>query len=254
MNKLAINATNLSKSYGGKKVLEDISFSVSPGEFISLVGPSGCGKSTLLRLLIGEEVSDTGTLSIFDKKVNRISSDIGIVYQKYSLFPHLTISENIDLGIKKMKGIDLTEDFNEMIDLFGLSGLLDKYPHQLSGGQQQRASIVQSLIVRPKILFMDEAFGALDPFTKTELKKFIDLYWKKHKTTIIFITHDLSDAVSMGTRVLLLSQYYQKDIHMGSKIVLDLKIELNLTPKKSLFLIEKIKEEGFNPSYLQEIN
>jgi len=253
MKQLALHADSLSKSYSNKKILEHISLQVEAGEFISLIGPSGCGKSTLLRLLLGEEPSDSGSLHVFGKEVSDIPKDVGIVYQKYSLFPHLSIRKNIQLGMSKHKDLDLQDSFEEMIKLFGLTGVLDKYPHQLSGGQQQRASIVQSLIVKPKILFMDEAFGALDPFTKTELKKFMDEYWKKHSTTIIFITHDLNDAVSMGSRVILLSQYYKKEIGQGSKIVLDIPTKLDMTPQEESDLILRIKEEGFDPEFLQEL-
>lgn len=248
-----IEANEISKAYGSKQILDKLSFSIRKGEFISLIGPSGCGKSTLLRLLLGEEKSDTGNLKVFEKEVDGIPKDVGIVYQKYSLFPHLSIRKNIELGMKKHPDLDLGEDFSEMVELFGLGDLLEKYPHQLSGGQQQRASIVQSLIVRPDILFMDEAFGALDPFTKTELKKFVDIYWKKHTTTIIFITHDLLDAASMGSRILLLSQYYKKSVNMGSQIVLDIPTPLDPTPQEANELVARLKKEGFDPEYLQEL-
>jgi len=255
-----LNLKNVTKKYGTKTVLNSVNLEVEAHDFISLIGPSGCGKSTLLRMATGEEKPSSGVVSFNSKPLNDISTEIGIVYQKYSLFGQFNIRKNIELGAhlrrkNKENEKEIRADFNEMVELFGVSELLDKYPFQLSGGQMQRVSIIQALINRPKILFMDEAFGALDPFTKMQLKGFVDEYWKEHKTTIIFITHDLEDAITMGNRVVLLSQYYkQAEGESGSKIVWDKKTPLNPTPDEKEKLIMRLKKEGFDPSYIQDLN
>lgn len=259
-----LKVKNLTKKYPiskkrDKVVLNSLNFEVEAHDFISLIGPSGCGKSTLLRMLTGEEKPSYGEVYFNGKVLTDISTEIGIVYQKYSLFSQFDVKKNIDLGshLRKKLGEDeakIKKDFDEMVELFGVEELLNKYPFQLSGGQQQRVSIIQALINRPKILFMDEAFGALDPFTKMQLKEFIDEYWKKHKTTIIFITHDLDDAITMGNRVILLSQYYKKkNGEEGSQIVVDIKTPLNPTPNEKDRLINRLKQDGFNPSFMQEL-
>ncbi len=248
------------KRYGAKTILNGINLIVNEHDFISLIGPSGCGKSTLLRMATGEDKPTAGEVKLNGKKLDDISTEIGIVYQKYSLFEQFSVYKNISLGthLRKKRGESeesIKRDFNKMVTLFGVSDLLDKYPFQLSGGQQQRVSIIQSLINRPKILFMDEAFGALDPFTKMQLKGFIDEYWRENNTTIIFITHDLEDAITMGNRVILLSQYYKKGKNEeGSKIILDIKTPLNPTPEEKERLIIEINKEGFDPTYLEDIN
>ncbi len=255
-----LNLKDIVKKYSNKTVLNSVNLEVKEHDFISLIGPSGCGKSTLLRMATGEEKPTSGAVSFNSKPLSDISTEIGIVYQKYSLFGQFNIRKNIELGahLRRKNNEDealIKADFDEMVNLFGVSDLLDKYPFQLSGGQMQRVSIIQALINQPKILFMDEAFGALDPFTKMQLKGFVDEYWKEHKTTIIFITHDLEDAITMGNRVVLLSQYYkQEEGESGSKIVLDMETPLNPTPSEREELINYLKKEGFDPNYIQELN
>ncbi len=242
-----------------KVILNNLNLEVQNHDFISLIGPSGCGKSTLLRMVTGEEKPTSGEIYFNGKILNDISTEIGIVYQRYSLFTQFNIQKNITLGTHlRIKAGEnrskIKADFDEMVELFGVEDLLQKYPFQLSGGQQQRVSIIQALINHPKILFMDEAFGALDPFTKMQLKGFIDEYWKKHKTTIIFITHDLEDAITMGNRVVLLSQYYKKAPNEeGSKIVVDIKTPLKPTLNEKEKLINKLKLDGFNPNFMQNL-
>lgn len=262
---------NVRKSYGPKTVLEDIDLAVKQKEFCTVVGPSGCGKSTLLRLILGEEQASGGELLVDGEPVLFPGPDRGIVYQKYSLFPHLTILENIMAG--KQLSQPLWKKFstrkkarNEALFYLESVQLEDhagKYPHQLSGGMQQRVAIAQALIMRPRILLMDEPFGALDPGTREVMQVLILKLWEEYGMTVFFVTHDLEEAVYLGTRILVLSQYYtcegngNKDI-LGSRIVADYKVNetaWSTRVKQTVAfaeLIKKIRYEGFDPEVRQD--
>jgi NitT/TauT family transport system ATP-binding protein len=185
------------KIYGAKAVLDDIDLSVSSGELCTLVGPSGCGKSTLLRLILGQERPTRGEIRIEGKPVGFPNPERGIVYQKYSLFPHLTVLENVMLGKKLSVGLlerryrldEFREEAKYYLGKIKLAGHLDKYPHELSGGMQQRVALAQSLIMKPKLLLMDEPFGALDPGTREDMQIFLLNLWEEFKMTIFFVTH-----------------------------------------------------------------
>ncbi|MEJ2156056.1 MAG: ATP-binding cassette domain-containing protein [Desulfobacteraceae bacterium] len=179
---------NVSKSYGPKMVLNDIDLAVSPREFCTVVGPSGCGKSTLLRLILGQEQVTGGRLLMEGQPIGFPGPDRGIVYQRYSLFPHLTILENILLGkllsrpwLKSFKGRKGYRDQAlHYLESVQLADHAHKYPHQLSGGMQQRVAIAQALIMQPRILMMDEPFGALDPGTRELMQMLILELWETH--------------------------------------------------------------------------
>ena len=262
---------NVTKAYGGKVVLEDIDLAVRRREFCTVVGPSGCGKSTLLRLILGQERATAGTLLIDGKAISHPGPDRGIVYQKYSLFPHLTIVENIMAG--RLLGRPLWKTFATRkaareeallhLESVQLEGHADKYPHQLSGGMQQRVAIAQALIMRPRILLMDEPFGALDPGTREAMQLLILRLWEEYGMTVFFVTHDLEEAVYLGTRILVISQYYtheRKDNHRphGARIVADYKLNdhaLSTRVKQTAAfgeLIQAIRYEGFEPTVMQE--
>ncbi|NNE90139.1 MAG: ABC transporter ATP-binding protein [Verrucomicrobiales bacterium] len=222
-------------------VLNEIDFSMRPGEFCSVIGPSGCGKSTFLRLILGSEGPKGGHVQIFGEEPKAPNRDRGIVYQRYSLFPNMRVIDNVIFGLeleaipflmkwlwypgfarrhKKFVKIGM-----EFLSRVGLAEHATKFPHELSGGQQQRVAIAQALIMKPRILLMDEPFGALDPGTREELQNWLLDIHAKEKTSIFFITHDLEEAVHLSSRVIVLSQHY--DIGRpceGSKIVADIQI------------------------------
>ncbi len=263
---------NVSKKYGEKTVLADIDLAVRKGELCTVVGPSGCGKSTLLRLILGQERPSGGQLLLEGNPVRFPGPDRGIVYQKYSLFPHLTILENIMIG--KTLPLSLWKCFSAKkqakkeaeyyLKSVRLDGHAEKYPHELSGGMRQRVAIAQALIMKPKVLMMDEPFGALDPGTRESMQMLILELWEKHDMTVFFVTHDLEEAVFLGTRILVLSQYYTHETGnapgtgKGARIVSDYplnKREALSTRVKATAefgqLIQTIRSEGFDPEYRQ---
>lgn len=264
---------NVSKCYGPKVILEDIDLAVKAGELCTVVGPSGCGKSTLLRLILGQDRLTAGTLLIGGKPVEPPSTDRGIVYQRYSLFPHLTVLENVMLGLNLSSGfferLRKKRQFRrEAVDFLEHMNLVDhihKYPHELSGGMQQRVAIAQALIMKPRILLMDEPFGALDPGTREHMQIFLLEMWEEFEMTIFFVTHDLDEAVFLGTRILVLSQYYSDGIprdensRHGARIVSDYPLAFHATStsvkKTSDFgaLIQQIRRNGFDPEYVQHV-
>ena len=260
------------KSYGDKLILDNIDLTVNQGEFCTLVGPSGCGKSTLLRLILGQEESDKGTLSINKQTVGFPDTERGIVFQRYSLYPHLTVLENVLIGkhltnkrwfLPWIASQESKQEAMHYLEVLRLTAAANKYPHELSGGMQQRVAIAQALIMKPPILLMDEPFGALDPDTREELQLFLLELWDKEKLTIFFVTHDLEEACFLGSRMLVLSQYYKDDrgdnIVRGAKIVSDYalpSVAFSTEIKTSdIFqeLIRSIRAQGFDPSVLQHV-
>lgn len=265
-----LHIQDVHKYYGNKLILNDIDLSVNKEELCIVVGPSGCGKSTLLRLILGQEKPSSGTLLLEGKPLGFADTRRGIVYQKYSLFPHLTVLGNVVLGKKLQAGIigkfrrkkEFEEEAIRYLERVRLADHINKYPHELSGGMQQRVAIAQSLIMRPKILLMDEPFGALDPGTREDMQIFLLELWEEFKMTIFFVTHDLEEAVYLGTRIIVLSQFYytSSDILHGAKIVSDYILERKASStsakhsQSSGELIKRIRQEGFDPEYLQHVN
>ncbi|MEN8207545.1 MAG: ABC transporter ATP-binding protein [Pseudomonadota bacterium] len=266
-----LNIKDVYKSYASKRVLDNIDLAVKQGELCTLVGPSGCGKSTLLRLILGEEFPTSGRILIDGKVIGPPDTRRGIVFQRYSLFPHLSVLDNVSLGLKLRGGASagrqgrerICEEAMSYLERVRLAGHAGKYPHQLSGGMQQRVAIAQSLIMKPKILLMDEPFGALDPDTREDMQIFLLELWEEQQMMIFFVTHDLEEAAYLGTRILVLSQYYvddrghAPDIQRGSKIAADHQLPRTAlgtdVKHTSEFtdLIEQIRREGFAPEYLQ---
>mgnify|MGYP001546742908 CR=1 FL=1 len=272
-NSRFLHLEDVYKSYD-RVILDDIDLAVSKGEFCTVVGPSGCGKSTLLRLILGVESPDSGTLHLHGEEIGYPSPNRGIVFQRYSLYPHLTVLENVMLGRtlpagfferkhKKKKFIEEAEYYLKRVRLEGQG---NKYPHELSGGMQQRVAIAQSLVTNPDILLMDEPFGALDPDTREEMQLFLLELWDEQKMTVFFVTHDLEEAFFLGTRVLVLSQYYTDDrgdnhARRGAKIVGDYplaKAGAASTKIKNdpefIKLTEEIRSVGFDPKIRQHVN
>jgi NitT/TauT family transport system ATP-binding protein len=263
---------DLYKRYNGKAVLDNVDLDVSSGELVTVVGPSGCGKSTLLRLILGQERPTSGEIQIDGQEVGFPTPQRGIVYQKYSLFPHLNVLENVTIGLSmsmrfykraycKYEIEDKALRYLRSVKLFEHC---EKYPHELSGGQQQRVAIAQALVMEPRILLMDEPFGALDPGTREHLQVILLEQWKKAKMTIFFVTHDLEEAVFLGTRIIVLSPFYcdgRGDCgnNHGSKIVADYQLEKKAVStavkERAEFgeLIQQIRREGFDPKYLNHV-
>ena len=257
------------KSYGSKVVLDDIDLAVAQGEIVTVVGPSGCGKSTLLRLALGQELPSAGQVLIDGKPCGFADPSRGIVYHKYSLFPHLNVLDNVLLGPRLSCGLlerrrrrqEFEDEAMRYLRRMGLEDHSRKFPHELSGGMRQRVAIAQSLIMKPKILLMDEPFGALDPGTRENMQIFLLELWEELGMTIFFVTHDLEEAVFLGTRIIVLSQYYTdsrgEGAPRGARVVFDhaLPKEAKSTVVKTAAafgaLIQQIREQGFNPKYLR---
>ena len=219
--KTILEVKNVSKKYQGKKeeilALENVNFTVGEGEFVSIIGPSGCGKSTLLSIIAGLESKSNGEIYIENEKVENISSKIGYMLQRDCLLEWRTILSNAMFGLE-VKGLDTKENKEYVEDLlkkYSLYDFKDKYPSELSGGMRQRAALIRTLAIKPKILLLDEAFSALDYQTRIMVTNDIYSILKKENITAIIVTHDISEAISMSDRVLVLSKRPGtiKDIH-----------------------------------------
>ena len=265
---------------GGKKVvLADIDLMVTRGEFVSLVGPSGCGKSTLLRLIIGQElVQSAKCFDVFGSPVGVPDCRRGVVFQQYTLQPHLTVFQNVKLGLllqvpfRKLVSPQWHKEVKATVEKYlkkmRLEGTAHKYPHELSGGMRQRVAIAQTLVTveqfgMPQILCMDEPFGALDPGTREEMQVFLLSLWEQHKMTVIFVTHDLSEAVFLASRVIVLSPFWRsdyEDVGQGSRIVVDLSLSAlaqSTAIKQSpdfAKTVRSILDRGFDPAKRQHVN
>ena len=186
--------------------LKDVNLEVKRREFLSVIGPSGCGKSTLMRILAGLETKTSGSATLDGKEITGPGPDRGMVFQGYTLFPWLSVKQNVMFGLK-MKGLNKTTAESEAlqwIELVGLKDFAGSYPHQLSGGMKQRVAIARALANEPRVLFMDEPFGALDSQTRAQMQHYLLQIWKNVDVTIVFITHDLEEAVYLSDRVLVL--------------------------------------------------
>lgn len=187
-------------------VIDDIDLEFNDGEMVCILGPSGCGKTTLARIVAGFETLTSGVLLIDGKEVKGPSSDNIFVFQHNGLLPWMTVRENVSLGLRRMKNRDeMGELVQEYVDIVNLSGFEDHYPHQLSGGMQRRAELARALVVNPEILFMDEPFAGLDFLTRLKLREEIINMHEYIQKTIIFITHDIEEALVMADRVVVFS-------------------------------------------------
>jgi NitT/TauT family transport system ATP-binding protein len=194
---------------GAVETLRGISFSVKRREFICVIGRSGCGKSTLIRILAGLETPTTGKVLVDGVEVSGPGHDRGMVFQGYTLFPWLTVTQNIMFGLRRggMDRYNAERDAKSWIKMVGLTGFADHYPSQLSGGMKQRVAIARALANKPRILLMDEPFGALDAQTRCTMQGYLQQIWMNVEITILFITHDLDEAIYLADRIIVLDAH-----------------------------------------------
>jgi NitT/TauT family transport system ATP-binding protein len=244
-------------------VFEDLDLTITDHQFVSLVGASGCGKSTLLRLVLGSEPPWKGTLRSSGAPITHPDRTRGIVFQKYSLFPHRTVLENVMFGLELAQTFPLQrwltwpwyrtrhhrrfqgEAMHHLAQV-KLTDHAGKYPHQLSGGMQQRVAIAQALIMKPRILLMDEPFGALDPDARESLQRLIVSVFRELDTTVLLVTHNLQEALYVGTRLLVLARDEQRP-GVGSRLVLDQAITqgASIDAPETRELLAHVRRTGF---------
>ena len=210
---VTLEVKNLYKEFETPKgkitALKDINFKAHRREFVCVIGPSGCGKSTFVRILAGLETPSSGSVLLNGKEIDGPCPDRGMVFQGYTLFPWLSVKRNVMFGLLEEghSKAAAEEQAMQWIDLVGLSKFAESYPHQLSGGMKQRVAIARALANQPKILLMDEPFGALDPQTRTKMQGHLMEIWKNIDVTVLFITHDLDEAIYLADRILVLKAH-----------------------------------------------
>ncbi len=229
-----ILAEHIDKVYvSGKKstkAIEDASIDIQDNDFVCIVGPSGCGKSTLLRMLAGLDFPTDGEIIVNDRKVTGPGPDRGMVFQTYTLFPWMTVEENIKFGLKlkKMPKDEQQKIADRYLDIIGLKKFAGAYPKELSGGMKQRVAIARALANQPEVLLMDEPFGALDPHTKSMMQLLMREIWETEHPTVVFITHDIDEAVFLANKIYVMSArpgriIKEVNVYLSHKRNLDLK-------------------------------
>ncbi len=228
---------------GHKTVLSGLNLEIRSGEFVAVLGETGCGKSTLLRMILGQEFPTSGVVEVDGQCINRVDSRCGYVPQKYSLFPDRTMIQNVMYGpenayggwfvrllptFRKFKRRLRGEAEQQLLRMGLRAGDFHKYPHQLSGGMQQRVAIAQALMMKPPVLLMDEAFSALDPSTRASLQQQLRAIWQETKPTVLFVTHNTSEALLLGSRLIVLGNY--REASQKSNVILDMQLPQSSEP------------------------
>lgn len=249
-NKILLKLENISKSFAKVEndevthALDCIDLEMRSGEFISLVGPSGCGKSTILRLVAGLIQPTLGKVTVNEKEITGPSPERGMVFQKPTLFPWLTVEKNIAFPLKmqgRLNDANGKEKVEHMLHVIGLEGFRDDYPGQLSGGMAQRVALVRTLISQPEILLLDEPLGALDAFTRMNMQDEILSMWREHRQLALMVTHDVDEAIYMGTRVIVM------DANPG-RIIADIKNRRRISKRPLFGEIYQIQKYDFEPA------
>jgi NitT/TauT family transport system ATP-binding protein len=256
-----ITVRRLWKEYGAQVVLENVNLHVGDHEFVTIVGASGCGKTTFLRMLLGVETPTRGEFLLDGRALPREPGpDRGIVFQRYSLFPHLTVLDNLLLGLelsgsrvlgklfgaRRRRAIEKAEVLLESV---GLNAARNKYPAQLSGGMQQRLSIAQSVICEPKVLLLDEPFGALDPGVTADMHELILKLWNTNQMTIFMVTHDLKESFYLGTRLLVFDKVRadaQAPDRYGATITFNIPLKGHRRMLDAIPALSEFKDSGSN--------
>jgi ABC-type Fe3+/spermidine/putrescine transport system ATPase subunit len=205
-----LEVAHVSKSFGATPVVVDVSIALAPGEFVSLLGPSGCGKTTTLSMIAGFEQPDTGAILIRGKRLEHAPPErrnVGMVFQNYALFPHMSVAENIAFGLKmrRVPSADIASRLRDVAALVKVDHLLDRQPRELSGGQQQRVALARALVVEPALLLLDEPFGALDRQLREDLQIEVRSLLRRLNITTVFVTHDQDEALSMSDRIAVMN-------------------------------------------------
>jgi ABC-type Fe3+/spermidine/putrescine transport system ATPase subunit len=248
--KQSVIVRGLSKWFGAERVLDEVSFTIAEGESLVLLGPSGSGKSTTLRLIAGLESPDSGDIFLRGKRIEHLRArerNVGVIFQNYALFPRMTVAENIGFGLrirrwrKKKRG----EVVDRLLGLIGLQDQRDKYPSQISGGQQQRVAIARALAYEPDLLLFDESFSALDPQTRTGLRREIRALLRKLRIPALFITHDQEEAMEMGDHIAILNRGRLEQIGEPEEIYNDPQTEFVATFLGAANVVEGYWRDGF---------
>lgn len=244
MGTISLNLDNVSKSFASADTnnithaLSDITLRVKDGEFLSIVGPSGCGKSTILRLVAGLIVPTTGSLTLNGEAIREPDPKRGMVFQKPTLFPWLTVEQNVAFSLRMLKKEE-NGAVDRLIQMIGLSEFRHAYPHQLSGGMAQRVALIRTMINEPDVFLLDEPLGALDAFTRMNMQDELINMWNEKKQIVMMVTHDVDEAIYMGTRILVMAP-------RPGRVVDDIPIELdyprNRTSRQFLTYRKKIME------------
>jgi NitT/TauT family transport system ATP-binding protein len=231
---MKLEVENVTKTYVGRKgatvALAPTSFQIGDGEFVCLLGPSGCGKSTALHLIAGLEEASEGNILLDGNKVTGPGRDRGMVFQSYTLFPWLTVSENARFSSRlrsnAKSSVGDVARAHSLLDLMGLKSFYDAYPRELSGGMKQRVAIARALANKPKVLLMDEPFGALDAQTREEMQELMLLLHAHEQATVLFVTHDVEEAIYLSTRILVFS-------HRPGRILRDVAVPFGPGPTRT---------------------
>lgn len=243
-----LEISNLYKQFSSKKgtffALKNINLHIETGEFVCVVGASGSGKSTLLRLVAGLDLPTSGMITVDGKKVTGTSADRGMVFQRYTLYPWMNVEDNVGFGLKLqgMSKVRRRQEIAYYLDIVRLTDFAKSYPKELSGGMKQRVAIARALATKPKILLMDEPFGALDVQTKENMQQFLLEIWRKTECTILMITHDVEEAVFLSQRVYVLSASPGR---IKTEIHINLPSERDYLVKRTVEfhdLVDKIKD------------
>ena len=208
MSQPVVQCTHVAKRYGNTMAVDDASFALEPGEILSILGPSGCGKTTLLRLIAGFEIPDAGEISIQGQMISgplgHVPSDnrnVGMVFQEYALFPHMTVAQNVSFGLQRLPSQERGRRLAEVIELVRLTGLEDRYPHELSGGQQQRVALARTLAPHPVAVLLDEPFSNLDTGMRSQMRREVENILRENNIATVFVTHDREEAFAMADRI-----------------------------------------------------